>query len=159
MQQLNASERRPGHAYVILHGPGGSVSPMQQIPRSHPLLAGLLPDPMAMFDDHLAADAELFDPHLLPLPVRSSSKRARVAATAEAILLGLPEVTGRSREGEECAICLQCFLSDDTLRAIPCSHTFHQHCISQWLRRNPVCPLCRHRLVPEEEEDDGQIAS
>ncbi|CAL4961138.1 unnamed protein product [Urochloa decumbens] len=157
---------RPGHGYMIVLGPGGSVSPVQQIPISHPMLADHLPGRMAtahLFDDHLAAAAGVFDhddAHLLPAPVRSS-KRARVAATAEAIVLGLPEVTGRSREGEECAVCLQDFGADETLRAMPCSHAFHQHCVSQWLRRNPVCPLCRHRLLPEqeEEEDDGQIAS
>nr|XP_034593894.1 E3 ubiquitin-protein ligase Os03g0188200-like [Setaria viridis] len=62
-----------------------------------------------------------------------SSKRARVAATEDAIL-GLQEVTGRS--GDECAVCLQDFRAEETLRAMPCSHAFHQHCISQWLRRN-----------------------
>ncbi|KAK8462565.1 hypothetical protein SEVIR_1G227001v4 [Setaria viridis] len=85
-----------------------------------------------------------------------SSKRARVAATEDAIL-GLQEVTGRS--GDECAVCLQDFRAEETLRAMPCSHAFHQHCISQWLRRNAVCPLCRHELTatptPEEKEEDG----
>ncbi|CAL4974037.1 unnamed protein product [Urochloa decumbens] len=163
-QQLNAFERRPGHAYMIILGPGGSVSPVQQIPTSHPLLADHLPGTMAtahLFDDHLAAAAGLFDhddAHLLPAPVRSS-KRARVVAAAAAIALGLPQTMGRSREGEECAVCQQDFGADETLRAMPCSHAFHQYCVSQWLRRNPICPLCRHRLLPEEDEDDGQIAS
>jgi hypothetical protein len=40
------------------------------------------------------------------------------------------------------------------MRAMPCSHAFHQHCISEWLCRNAVCPLCRLRL-PEEEPDLG----
>ncbi|RCV41987.1 hypothetical protein SETIT_9G178700v2 [Setaria italica] len=83
------------------------------------------------------------------------SKRARVAATSEDIM-GLPEVTGRSRSGEECAVCLQDFGADEKLRAMPCSHAFHQHCISEWLRRKAVCPLCRHRL--HTEDDDEQIS-
>ncbi|KAG2656125.1 hypothetical protein PVAP13_1KG061800 [Panicum virgatum] len=62
-----------------------------------------------------------------------SSKRARVAAASEAIL---PEVSGRSREGEECAICLQDFAAEETLGAMPCSHAFHRHCISKWLCRS-----------------------
>ncbi|RLN31239.1 hypothetical protein C2845_PM05G09770 [Panicum miliaceum] len=81
---------------------------------------------------------------------RRSSKRAR---TSEATLHSLPEVTaGRSREGEDCAVCLQAFRADEKLRAMPCSHALHQHCISEWLRRNAVCPLCRHQLPPAEED-------
>ncbi|RLN08421.1 hypothetical protein C2845_PM11G13220 [Panicum miliaceum] len=91
---------------------------------------------------------------------RRARKRARVAATSEAIL-GLQEVAGDRRSGEECAICLKDFGAEETLRAMPCSHAFHQHCISQWLHRNPNCPLCRRRLQPtdddvEEDEDDGE---
>ncbi|CAN6336626.1 unnamed protein product [Urochloa humidicola] len=109
-----------------------------------------------VFDDDYDADemaAFLFgdDDDDLAAGHRRSSKRARVAATSEAILC-LQEVTGRSRSGEECAICLQDFHADETLRGMPCSHAFHQHCISQWLSRNAACPLCRHRL-PTEEDD------
>ncbi|CAO2046356.1 unnamed protein product [Urochloa humidicola] len=87
------------------------------------------------------------------------TKRARVAAATEAIL---QEVTGDFCLGEECAICLQDFRADDTLRAMPhCSHAFHHRCISKWIRRKAACPLCRRHLLPtaptatpEEEEED-----
>ncbi|KAF8728159.1 hypothetical protein HU200_018742 [Digitaria exilis] len=102
---------------------------------------GLLPQRQAAAGDH------------------RSSKRARVAASSEAIL-GLQEVTGRHCSGEECAICLNDFRADETLRAMPCSHAFHQHCISEWLRRNGACPLCRHRLpiasTPDDEEEEDE---
>jgi hypothetical protein len=81
------------------------------------------------------------------------SKRARVSATSEDIM-GLPEVAGRSRSGEECAVCLQDFGADEKLRAMPCSHAFHQHCISEWLRRKAVCPLCRHRMHTEDGDEN-----
>ena len=51
-----------------------------------------------------------------------SRKRARIAATDEAIL-SLRQVT--DREGEECATCLNDFRAEEALRAMPCSHTFH----------------------------------
>ncbi|OEL34322.1 hypothetical protein BAE44_0004663, partial [Dichanthelium oligosanthes] len=70
--------------------------------------------------------------------------------------------TAGCRSGEECAICLQDLRAEETLRAMPRSHAFHQRCISEWLRRNAICPLCRHQLLlsttpttPEEEDGGG----
>ncbi|RLM99447.1 hypothetical protein C2845_PM06G09620 [Panicum miliaceum] len=62
-------------------------------------------------------DDDEYDDLLAQAGLRRSSKRAR---TSEATLQGLPEVTaGRSREGEDCAVCLQGFRADETLRAMP----------------------------------------
>lgn len=41
-----------------------------------------------------------------------------------------------------CAVCICDFEPGDMLRCLPCNHSFHQHCIDKWLRRNKVCPLC-----------------
>ncbi|CAN6380474.1 unnamed protein product [Urochloa humidicola] len=83
---------------------------------------------------------------------RRRCKRPRVAASQDAVL-GLQE----ARPGNlaaECAVCLQDFVAEDTLRAMPCSHTFHQDCIFRWLRVNHVCPLCRHALPAQQQHDD-----
>jgi len=92
---------------------------------------------------------------------RRGCKRARLAASCDAVR-GLPEVRRAGGEAgvppAECAVCLQQFGAEDTLRAMPCAHAFHQDCILRWLRVNHVCPLCRHALPTqqneEEEEDD-----
>ncbi|CAM0149044.1 unnamed protein product [Urochloa decumbens] len=84
-------------------------------------------------------------------------KRARVAASSDAVL-GLQEAragdAAAGRTPAECAVCLQDFVAEDTLRAMPCSHTFHQDCIFRWLRVNHVCPLCRHALPTQQQDDD-----
>uniref|UniRef100_A0A0E0RFK3 RING-type domain-containing protein n=1 Tax=Oryza rufipogon TaxID=4529 RepID=A0A0E0RFK3_ORYRU len=54
---------------------------------------------------------------------------------------------------EECAVCLQDFVAEEKLRMMPCSHTFHQRCIFDWLRLGCICPLCR-RAPPTQQEDD-----
>ena len=75
-------------------------------------------------------------------------------------------------DDDNCAICLKA-LADPAdqdkeepaaaadvemmtkLRAMPCSHIFHRHCIFQWrLHRNAACPLCRHQLPTTDDEDD-----
>ncbi|CAO2153248.1 unnamed protein product [Urochloa humidicola] len=96
------------------------------------------------------------------------NKRGRVPASSKAIE-GLREVTAPPTDDDRCAICLHDFdsrrdpvetppPSELRLRAMPCSHTFHEHCIFKWLRRNTACPLCRHQLPMEEEVDEEEQA-
>ncbi|KAL4303004.1 hypothetical protein GQ457_10G013660 [Hibiscus cannabinus] len=50
----------------------------------------------------------------------------------------------------ECAVCLNEFEDDETLRLIPkCDHVFHPECIDAWLASHTTCPVCRANLAPE----------
>ncbi|EOA22940.1 hypothetical protein CARUB_v10003676mg [Capsella rubella] len=51
----------------------------------------------------------------------------------------------------ECAICLNEFEDDETLRLLPkCDHVFHPQCIGAWLQGHVTCPVCRTNLAEEE---------
>ncbi|XP_050384079.1 E3 ubiquitin-protein ligase ATL31-like [Argentina anserina] len=51
----------------------------------------------------------------------------------------------------ECAVCLNEFEDDETLRLIPkCDHVFHPECIDEWLASHTTCPVCRANLVPQD---------
>ncbi|KAL6989648.1 RING-type E3 ubiquitin transferase [Sarracenia purpurea var. burkii] len=53
----------------------------------------------------------------------------------------------------ECAVCLNEFEDDETLRLIPkCDHVFHPECIDAWLDSHVTCPVCRANLVPQPGE-------
>ncbi|RCV37014.1 hypothetical protein SETIT_8G028300v2 [Setaria italica] len=80
---------------------------------------------------------------------------SRAAASSEAILV-LKEVTAGDAPQSECAVCLNDFHAEETLRAMPCSHAFHLKCIFTWLLRNGACPLCRHQLPKEEEQQEEE---
>ncbi|KAF8707114.1 hypothetical protein HU200_030349 [Digitaria exilis] len=83
-----------------------------------------------------------------------SCKRARVSASGDAILALKEARAGDAGTPAECAVCLLDFVAEDRLREMPCSHTFHQDCIFRWLRINHVCPLCRHQLPTQQQDDD-----
>ncbi|KAI8324239.1 hypothetical protein GQ54DRAFT_309339 [Martensiomyces pterosporus] len=45
-----------------------------------------------------------------------------------------------------CAICLDPYLPNESLRLLPCRHAFHQHCIDSWLTSEGItvhCPVCK----------------
>jgi hypothetical protein len=47
-----------------------------------------------------------------------------------------------------CAVCLDDALEGVELLRLPCGHSFHVPCISNWLAITPFCPVCKAR-VPE----------
>jgi len=46
----------------------------------------------------------------------------------------------------DCSICLNAIGPGDTIYDLPCNHTFHEACLSQWLDRQHSCPLCRQKI-------------
>ncbi|KAF5202006.1 E3 ubiquitin-protein ligase atl6 [Thalictrum thalictroides] len=70
----------------------------------------------------------------------------------------------------ECAVCLNEFEDDETLRLLPkCDHVFHPECIDAWLSSHTTCPVCRANLeeptvaegtvhVPAAESSNNDIA-
>jgi len=41
-----------------------------------------------------------------------------------------------------CVICMGEFMVGDTVRYLPCMHTYHRECIDDWLMRAFTCPSC-----------------
>lgn len=47
-----------------------------------------------------------------------------------------------TKNARECVICMMDFISGDTVRYLPCMHTYHLECIDDWLMRSFTCPSC-----------------
>ena len=47
-------------------------------------------------------------------------------------------------QNEECSICMD--IGNTSWSMLQCGHKFHGECISQWLRSNQTCPICRIRI-------------
>ena len=55
-----------------------------------------------------------------------------------------------SRKETECAICLEEFKGTDMIKAFyKCEHIFHKNCLREKMKKQVVCPMCKHDL----EED------
>ncbi|RXG72017.1 E3 ubiquitin-protein ligase TRAIP [Armadillidium vulgare] len=46
-----------------------------------------------------------------------------------------------------CIICSDAFLNFNDVASVSCGHTFHSHCLSQWLENSKSCPTCRQRAT------------
>jgi len=45
-----------------------------------------------------------------------------------------------------CSICLDDTESNAVWRRLPCNHSFHQRCLSEWLRSSGLCPSCEQHI-------------
>ncbi|QCD92047.1 E3 ubiquitin-protein ligase ATL42-like [Vigna unguiculata] len=106
----------------------------------------------AKFCQHRGGSTSLGDQENLPTFVRS---RSRFSGIDKTVIESLPffrfsSLKG-SKEGLECAVCLSKFEDIEVLRLLPkCKHAFHIDCIDHWLERHSSCPICRHKVNPED---------
>ncbi|KAF3837821.1 hypothetical protein F7725_009589 [Dissostichus mawsoni] len=55
----------------------------------------------------------------------------------------------------ECVVCLENFVSEELLMALPCGHVFHQQCIVVWLASGRhCCPSKQAHFVVTESQDN-----
>ena len=47
----------------------------------------------------------------------------------------------------KCMVCLVEYEVDESVRTMPCLHTFHKECIDKWLlERGSTCPICKFNI-------------
>ncbi|CAI9770719.1 unnamed protein product [Fraxinus pennsylvanica] len=49
-------------------------------------------------------------------------------------------------EQRECCICLNKPCVGEEISILPCLHAYHSKCISAWLMKSKLCPLCRKHV-------------
>jgi hypothetical protein len=51
---------------------------------------------------------------------------------------------------KECVICLGDFKKKDNVKVFCCGkHIFHSKCLSDWLKKSVICPLCKYNMKLE----------
>lgn len=53
----------------------------------------------------------------------------------------------KDNENDNCSICLENFKKKDKIITLDCGHYYHDECITNWLKKDETCPLCRENLL------------
>ena len=48
-----------------------------------------------------------------------------------------------SQELKTCSICMCDYENGDKLKLLQCTHRFHKDCITEWLKKKGLCPVCK----------------
>jgi len=124
------------------------------------------------FDEHLllpcavimSANVGLFLCDALSLTVtpllrnpEASTQNLPQLPRAEVFVAAGPDDINSAKFEPTCVICIAEFTPGDFLARLPCGHTFHMECVSQWLRQHGKCPLrCAGIVLPPEDSSEVQ---
>lgn len=55
----------------------------------------------------------------------------------------------KAENEEVCSICMMNYINSDDVMIMPCDkrHFFHVSCVTKWLYKSQVCPICRTNIV------------
>jgi len=57
---------------------------------------------------------------------------------------------------EECAICKEEFIISESVKQLPCCHSYHDTCITPWLETRNSCPVCRYELPTDDTDYENR---
>lgn len=61
----------------------------------------------------------------------------------------IPLSVNASADLNDCPICMEEIRVGDSVRELPCKHTYHNDCVDEWITKYVnECPLCRNIAVP-----------
>ncbi|KAL0798853.1 hypothetical protein Bca101_054028 [Brassica carinata] len=53
----------------------------------------------------------------------------------------------RIEHAGKCSICCEEFGTGGMINSLNCRHTYHHHCIVEWVKKRLTCPCCRENLA------------
>jgi hypothetical protein len=88
-----------------------------------------------------------------PVPVRPTTAQINAATTEETV------TEENDADDLVCAICQDDIAVGTLMRTIDyCDHSFHKNCIDTWFAQNVHCPVCRHDIRDNDEDEGGENA-
>ncbi|KAK4271984.1 hypothetical protein QN277_020597 [Acacia crassicarpa] len=85
-----------------------------------------------------------------------STKPGLLPASKDSMAAMPTVVITEEEDYDQCAICLEDYVTGEEAREMPCKHWFHPRCIDKWLGIHGVCPVCRFPMPVDIELDGGE---
>jgi hypothetical protein len=63
----------------------------------------------------------------------------------------IKDISKLTDDKKKCCICLENFKINDETINLPCIHIFHSGCIKKWMKRKDICPICKNKIIDEDE--------
>jgi hypothetical protein len=54
--------------------------------------------------------------------------------------------TKSKNHSSECTKCQFDYKEGEKLNQLNCKHTYHTHCVEEWLQNNKSCPICKEEV-------------
>mmetsp|Transcript_5989 Transcript_5989/g.14324 ORF Transcript_5989/g.14324 Transcript_5989/m.14324 type:complete len:117 (+) Transcript_5989:73-423(+) len=80
--------------------------------------------------------------------IRENAQRVRTIMKQRRAAVHVAALAEINASGRECCICLNTDAGvATTMRALSCSHSFHEECLLKWWQTSSglSCPVCRHQ--------------
>lgn len=71
-------------------------------------------------------------------------------ASTKSIVRNITNFIYQREDEDSCCICLEAFKQDEELVRMHCEHMFHEKCVTDWLKLNATCPMCRSKLEKQQ---------
>ncbi|KAI4385987.1 hypothetical protein MLD38_003967 [Melastoma candidum] len=146
---------------VVLRGPTTATDTVSESQNAYEFFyddgsgSGLQPLPSTMSEFLLGSGFDRLLEQLAQLELAGFSRPENPPASKAAVE-SMPRVAiGSDHLVAElhCAVCKEQFELRDEAREMPCKHMYHQECILPWLATRNSCPVCRHELPTEANEN------
>lgn len=161
----NGGDRSPYNPVIVLRGSpdgsshegGGESSRGFELYYDDGAGSGLRPLPPSMSEFLLGSGFDRLLEQLSQIELNGIT-RCEHPPASKAAIDSLPTIEiDESHVAAEshCAVCMETFESGATAREMPCKHIYHPDCILPWLALRNSCPVCRHEL-PSDNNNNTQ---
>ena len=79
----------------------------------------------------------------------SSATKAQRSSEQKLTSADIKRMLQNDEQDAECKICLVEYEAGDSIRRIPCLHSFHVDCVDAWLANHRTCPICRADITKD----------
>ncbi|XP_022862774.1 probable E3 ubiquitin-protein ligase RHC2A [Olea europaea var. sylvestris] len=159
----NGGDRSPFNPVIVLRGPndgggGATAGGGFALYYDDGTGSGLRPLPDTMSEFLLGSGFDRLLDQLSQIEANGIGRIDSNPPASKAAIESMPTVEINDQHiaiESHCAVCKEAFDLGSEAREMPCKHLYHQDCILPWLSLRNSCPVCRHELPTDDDNNDS----